>query len=121
MTRLSVTVTGPPFAIWRRNRGTTEPLDPNTLPKRTAAKVVLEQPAMDCTTISHRRLLAPMTEVGFTALSVEIRMNFLTPWASAARTVFSVPNTLLRMASWGLVSIRGTCLWAAAWNTTSGL
>ena len=76
---------------------------------------------MDCTTISHRRLLAPMTEVGLTALSVEIRMNFLTPWASAARTVFSVPNTLLRMASWGLVSIKGTCLWAAAWNTTSGL
>ncbi len=31
---------------------------------------------MDCTTISHNRLLAPMTEVGFTALSVEIRMNF---------------------------------------------
>ena len=31
-----VTVTGPPAAICRRNRSTTLPLDPSTLPKRTA-------------------------------------------------------------------------------------
>ena len=33
----SVTVTGPPAAIWRRKIGTTEPEEPSTLPKRTAA------------------------------------------------------------------------------------
>ena len=36
----SVTVTGPPAAIWRRKIGTTEPEDPSTLPKRTAQKAV---------------------------------------------------------------------------------
>ena len=33
----SVTVTGPPAAIWRRKIGTTEPEEPSTLPKRTVA------------------------------------------------------------------------------------
>ncbi len=36
----SVTVTGPPAAIWRRKIGTTEPEEPSTLPKRTAQKAV---------------------------------------------------------------------------------
>ena len=35
--RGSVTVTGPPAAIWRRKIGTTEPDDASTLPKRTVA------------------------------------------------------------------------------------
>ena len=35
--RSSVTVTGPPAAIWRRKIGTTEPEEPSTLPKRTVA------------------------------------------------------------------------------------
>ena len=35
--RGSVTVTGPPAAIWRRKIGTTEPDDPSTLPNRTVA------------------------------------------------------------------------------------
>ena len=38
--RSSVTVTGPPRAIWRRKIGTTEPDEPSTLPKRTVAKRV---------------------------------------------------------------------------------
>jgi len=36
----SVTVTGPPAAIWRRKIGTTDPEEPSTLPKRTAANAV---------------------------------------------------------------------------------
>ena len=36
----SVTVTGPPAAIWRRKIGTTEPDEPSTLPNRTAVKAV---------------------------------------------------------------------------------
>jgi len=35
--RSSVTVTGPPEVIWRRKIGTTDPLEPSTLPKRTVA------------------------------------------------------------------------------------
>ena len=35
--RGSVTVTGPPAAIWRRKIGTTEPDEPSTLPNRTVA------------------------------------------------------------------------------------
>ena len=72
MMRASVTVTGPPAAIWRLKSGMTEPFEPRTFPKRTAAKVVFEHCAMDCTIISHSRLLAPMIFVGLTALSVEI-------------------------------------------------
>ena len=59
--------------------------------------------------------------VGFTALSVEIKTNFSTPNLSAQLTTLYVPNTLLCIASNGLVSISGTCLCAAAWNTTFGL
>ena len=66
------------------------------------------------------RLVAPMTEVGFTALSVEMNVKCSTPKASAARTTFNVPKTLFSMASRGHTSMSGTCLWAAAWNTTAG-
>ena len=70
--------------------------------------------------ISQIRLLAPMMLVGFTALSVEIITNLRQPFMAAAEAVFQVPNTLFLMASLGLVSISGTCLWAAAWYTISG-
>ena len=36
----SVTVTGPPAAIWLRNVGTTDPRLPSTLPNRTAHRIV---------------------------------------------------------------------------------
>ena len=39
-----VTVTGPPRAICSLNRGTTEPLEPSTLPKRTATNSVCGMP-----------------------------------------------------------------------------
>ena len=77
--------------------------------------------SMACTTISHSRLLAPMMLVGFTALSVLMSTNRRAPYFRAANAVLYVPSTLLLMASLGLPSISGTCLCAAAWNTTSGL
>ena len=122
MIRLSVTVTGPPLAICRLNRGITLPLLPSTLPNRVQLKEVLLCAAARLRTIiSQRRLVAPITLVGFTALSVEIMMNFSTPYFSETRTMFQVPNTLFFTASEQLCSIRGTCLWAAAWSTTWGL
>ena len=36
-------VIGPPFSIWRRKSGITEPFEPSTLPKRTAANEVFER------------------------------------------------------------------------------
>ena len=40
---------------------------------------------------------------------------------SAKLATLYVPNMLFLIASLGAFSISGTCLWAAAWNTTSGL
>ncbi len=56
-----VTVTGPPFAIWARNVGTTLPLLASTLPNRTAAKRVVVDRPRPSTTISATRLVAPIT------------------------------------------------------------
>ena len=119
--RRSVSVTGPPAAICRLNSGMTEPLLPSTLPKRVALKLVLLPPARLSTIISHMRLVAPITLVGLTALSVEIIVNFFTPCFSEISTMFSVPNTLFLTASQQLCSISGTCLCAAACSTMSGL
>ena len=57
----------------------TLPLLPRTLPKRTATNFVLERSAMVCTIISQTRLLAPMTFVGFAALSVEMSTKVSVP------------------------------------------
>jgi hypothetical protein len=65
-------------------------------------------------------LVAPITEVGLTALSVETITNAFTPKAWASSETFLVPKTLFLMASPGFHSIIGTCLWAAAWKMTSG-
>ena len=61
-----------------------------------------------------------MTFVGLTALSVLIIINLETLFLIQALITLFVPNTLFLIASIGLVSINGTCLCAAAWNTTSG-
>ena len=61
-----------------------------------------------------------MMLVGFTALSVEIITNSCTPYSSASSANCRVPSTLFLIASPGLYSIIGTCLCAAAWNTTVG-
>ena len=119
---LCVTVTGPPSAICFLNSGITEPLEPKTLPNLTATNVVSGYClSIIWMTISQIRFVAPMMFVGLTALSVEIRTNFLTPASAAAFAVLYVPITLFLIASFGLSSIRGTCLCAAAWNTISGL
>jgi hypothetical protein len=101
--------------------GITLPALPSTLPKRTISKRVLLPAWRAWHTISARRLVAPITLVGFTALSVETNTNFFTPQSIAARATTDVPSTLLRTASHVLVSsMSGTCLYAAAWNTRAG-
>ena len=107
--RLSVMVTGPPASIWERKSGMTEPFEPRTFPNLTAEKVVLLSVRL-WTIISHRRFVAPMTFVGLTALSVEMRMNFSAPYFSASSAVLYVPKTLFLTASQLLCSISGTCL-----------
>ena len=96
--------------------GTTEPLEPRTLPKRTATYSVFGYSfAMVCTTRSARRLLAPMMLVGLTALSVDTSTNRRAPHSPATRATLSVPSTLVRSASTSLLSsMSGTCLYAAA-------
>jgi hypothetical protein len=69
---------------------------------------------------SAARLVAPMTLVGFTALSVEMKVKAFTPSEAAIMAQRRAPSTLVRMASFGLSSISGTCLSAAAWMTRSG-
>ena len=66
--------------------------------------------ASACSTSSAMRLLAPITLVGRTALSVDTNTKRLTELASAARAMLSVPNTLLSTPSPALSSTIGTCL-----------
>ncbi len=80
-----VTVTGPPASICLRKIGTTLPLLPRTLPKRTATnRVGLSAVLRDWTYNSAQRLDAPMTLVGLTALSVLTMTNAAHPLARAA-------------------------------------
>ena len=68
------------------------------------------RPESAWTYISARRLLAPMTLAGLTALSVEISTKAATPaWIDSSTSV-RVPKTLFLTASPGLASISGTCL-----------
>src|SRR3990172_5911660 len=115
-----VRVIGPPWAICRLNNGTMLPRLPSTFPKRTETKARPDRCAASRTMSSAMRLVAPMTLYGWTALSVEIKTNRSVPQPRAALTTVCVPRTLLLTASSTLTSIRGTCLWAAAWKTTSG-
>ena len=74
-----MSVTGPPSFICFTKVGITEPDDPRTFPNRTIDIVVdmLFDSAAIWHTISARRLVAPITLVGRTALSVEIKVNEL--------------------------------------------
>ncbi len=108
-----MTVTGPPSAICSAKSGTTDPLLPSTFPKRTATKCVRRRSFTQSTSFSARRLVAPITLLGETALSLEMSTNFA--WcAAAASATFSVPNTLFSTACARWLSIIGTCLNAAA-------
>ena len=121
MIRLSVTVSGPPAAICFLKSGTTEPLEASTFPNRVAQNFVsVCLAAADITIISHMRLVAPITFVGLTALSVDTIRNFCTLYCIASSMTFFVPKTLFSTASVTLCSISGTCLWAAACRTISG-
>ena len=108
-----VRVIGPPLAICSRNRGTTEPEEPSTLPKRTIAR---RGPAAGSSwarawiTSSAARLLAPITLVGRTALSVEISVKLATPASTEAVARTWVASTLLARPARGLACTRGTCL-----------
>jgi len=62
-----------------------------------------------------------MIDEGLTALSVEMVTNSSEANLQEASATFLVPRMLFLMASQALRSIIGTCLWAAAWMTTSGL
>ena len=108
----SVTVTGPPWAICFVNISTTLPAEPSTLPKR-----MIEKRVAPCacswrasTSFSATCLVAPMTFVGRTALSVEIMTKRATPCRTAASASWRVPSTLLSTASSGWNCRMGTCL-----------
>ena len=104
--RGSVTVTGPPAAIWRRKIGTTEPEEPSTLPNRTVAyRVAGCLAAAASTAHSASALEAPITVAGLTALSVETSTNVPTPVSPAIRATSRVASALLRIASTGFCSI----------------
>ena len=109
-----VTVTGPPSAICRWNRGTTLPFEPSTLPKRTITLRVEVSPLHSATRSSTNRFVAPITLIGRTALSVEISTNVRAPAARAASRVAQVPRMLFSTASTRWNSMSGTCLNAAA-------
>ena len=121
--RSSVTVTGPPAAIWRQKSGTTEPREPATLPKRVQVKSVRAfLPRRKFIAVKSRSPISfevPMTLVGFTALSEEVNSTFSSPWASATRPTTSQPSTLTLTAENGLRSQDGTCLSAAVWKHRS--
>ncbi len=101
----------------------TLPLLPSTFPTRTTPNLVpfaCPPLAIAWTINSPTLLVAPITLVGFTALSVEIIRKRDTPCRTAARASTHVPPTLFFTASHGLDSMRGTCLWAAAWKRRPG-
>ena len=73
------------MAICSLNLGITLPLEPSTLPKRTAMKRVPGCSAASCEiTISAARLVAPITLVGLTALSVLMSTKRSAPASAAA-------------------------------------
>ena len=105
-----VMVSGSLFSSCSWKIGTTLPVDPRTLPNRTATYGLPVRCAASATSISATRLLAPMTLDGRTALSVETRTNRSTPAATLASRRARVPPMLTWTASDGWSSIIGTCL-----------
>ncbi len=95
-----------------RKRGTTEPEEPKSLPKRTLENryFAAASEAQACTTSSAMRLLARITLVGRTALSVEISTTWRRPQRWAAWQTTRVESTLLAMPARGWASNKGTCL-----------
>src|SRR5690606_16758915 len=115
-----VIVIGPPFSICFVNRGTTDPLDPNTFPNRVVIYLVVwlfsffSFCAKDCTYFSAIRLLAPITLLGFTALSVDTITKRSALYFNDRSAMYLLPKTFVNIACCGFISIKGTCLYAAA-------
>src|SRR6478752_4083820 len=95
-----VTVTGPPASICDLNLGTTEPFEARTFPKRTEINRIGWWPATARREnsssrawqyISARRLVAPSTDTGSIALSVEIITMAVAPAAEAASATLIDP------------------------------
>ena len=80
--------------------GMTLPLEPRTLPKRTATERI-PLPGRREMINSPSRFVAPMVLVGFTALSEEIKMKRSTPNFKAMSASWAVPRLLFLMASPG--------------------
>ena len=111
-------MTGPPQAIWCSNTGMTEPREPATLPKRNDANTLLspscrrrsvEKQSAAVKSRSASSLEAPITLVGFTALSELAKSVRATRQSSAARMTFSLPSTLVCTELNGLRSDSITC------------
>src|SRR5207248_1522986 len=82
-------------AVCSRNRGITLPALPNTLPKRTNTNCVVPFFKLSQNTPA-RRLDAPITLVGLTALSGETRTNFSHFAVAAARATTHIPCAQFR-------------------------
>ena len=96
------------------------PAESTTLPSRIEVYAApFSRPAL-ATIHSAAALVLPRTLVASTALSVEKKTRRRTPARSAAATTAAVPSTFVATASTGCSSSSGTCLYAAAWKTTSG-
>ena len=82
------------------------------MPKRTIENIVRVplRKAAAWKISSAARLEAPITLVGRTALSVEMRMQVSTSASSAARATTSVPKTLFSRPCCMFTSTIGTCL-----------
>src|SRR5215469_18908801 len=73
--------------------GTTLPLLPRTLPNRTEAHLGISTPDRRAETMrSQTRLVAPLTQIGLTALSEEIIRRLRTLWRRDARSRFQAPR-----------------------------
>src|SRR3954468_10559368 len=100
--RGSVTVTGPPAAIWRRKIGTTDPEEPSTLPNRTVANAVPGlRRCRPSTAHSAIAFDAPITVAGRPALAVETNTTRLAPPPGAAAATIRVATALFCTAATG--------------------
>ena len=108
-----------PSQAYLSEEGITEPAEPITCQAHATYRVWNDESKF-CTTSSAIRLVAPITDEGRTALSVEISTNDSTPNRPDISAISLVANTLFLTASSTFDSIIGTCLCAAACRTTCG-
>lgn len=89
-----------------RNRGTTDPDDSSTFPNRTMQKRVSGCPScIACKMSSAKRFVAPITLVGLTALSLDIRTKFSTPTATSLCVGTAIIGELLQISTAGDASV----------------